>query len=97
MAFFPGKKLGGCRNTTYPPKPIFKAPILTKEIGMFALPSLPLSHVASPLGQIAKFTLPNWQVRIDMSYTPKSPNPHCYLSNLFCQIAKYYTSPCELP
>jgi hypothetical protein len=22
MAFFPGKKLGGCRNTTYPPKPI---------------------------------------------------------------------------
>ncbi len=117
----------------------FKAPILRKEIGMFASPILPSSivpcwksiwpnpkvHIAiwlfclvdftcsfcqlhfaklpcefcylailpgwlylfilpTPLCQVAKFTLPNWQVRIGMSSTPKSPTPHCYLPNLVC-------------
>ncbi len=60
MAFFPGKKLGGgAAGTQLIHQNQFKAPILTKEIGMFASPILPSSIVPC-----CKSTWPNLKVHI---------------------------------
>jgi hypothetical protein len=59
MAFFPGKKLGGCRNTTYPPKPIQGSHSNKGDWYVCFSPILPSSIVPC-----CKSTWPNLKVHI---------------------------------